>query len=247
MQRFEQKLYRGQLTWDSKTANVRYELLPGDFSRLHRRYYWTQGIDVETAPERNVHNWIDRKSPEYNTALAEAVFHYSARATEKERFEICISTPEMKEAGWKYVHKKQLILDGTFGVCTSRLLLWIAMGVDDNGHGLPVAMFLFSAPTGTKATHAGYDTKIIAKLLKTWRDSMTRDDGELFKPLVAITDTDFKERGALVQNWPQIKLLLCKFHLKQCWSNKRDTLLTKKNEDYFKNHSMTRLIEFEKR
>jgi hypothetical protein len=71
------------------------------------------------------------------------------------------------------------------------------MGVDDDGHGIPVAMFLFSAPTRTKATHAGYDTNILAKLLEKWKMSFGQKDGATFEPCVAMTDTDTKERGAL--------------------------------------------------
>jgi MULE transposase domain len=114
---------------------------------------------------------------------------------------------------WKYVHKQQLILDGTFGLCTARLLVWIAMGVDENNHGVPVALFLFSAPTGVNATHAGYDTNILTKLLSKWKESFDIEDGVMFGPYVTITDTDTKERSALIKTWPTIKLLLCKYHL----------------------------------
>ena len=89
-------------------------------------------------------------------------------------------------------------------------------------------MFLFSAPTGNRATHAGYDTSILAELLGCWRDWLEREgpgDSESvstnkFEPYVAMTDTDAKERSALTAIWPQIILLLCRFHLRQCWTNK---------------------------
>ena len=144
----------------------------------------------------------------------------------------------MKMAAMKYVHQKQLILDGTFGICTSRLLLWIAMGVDEGGHGIPVAFFLFSAPSGTQATHAGYDTTILTKLLTLWQDSFKPEN---FEPLVAITDTDTKERGALIRTWPRIKLLLCRFHLRQCWTNKREVLLGRQGMTYYKSHVLSRM------
>jgi hypothetical protein len=99
----------------------------------------------------------------------------------------------MVEASWKYVQQKQLVLDGTFGLCASRLLLWIAMGVDDNNHGIPVALFLFSAPSGMKATHVGYDTRILAKSLQAWRAFLGERDGVQFTPYVGMTDTDTKE------------------------------------------------------
>jgi hypothetical protein len=54
----------------------------------------------------------------------------------------------MDDAAWVYGHNSQVILDGTFGVCSTRLLLFIVMGVDEHGRGVPLAMLLFSAPTG---------------------------------------------------------------------------------------------------
>ncbi|TFY62444.1 hypothetical protein EVJ58_g3855 [Rhodofomes roseus] len=50
------------------------------------------------------------------------------------------------------------------------------------------------------------------------------DDSEEFEPFVGMTDTDTKERGALSTVWPEIVLLLCKFHVRQCWKNRRGTL-----------------------
>ncbi|KAF8581533.1 hypothetical protein K439DRAFT_1618973 [Ramaria rubella] len=78
----------------------------------------------------------------------------------------------MVDAAWKYAHKKQIILDGTFGVCDRRMLLFIALGVDETGKGVPLAFLLFSAPTGNKATQAGYDTTVLYELLKAWHDSL---------------------------------------------------------------------------
>ncbi|KAF8582895.1 hypothetical protein K439DRAFT_1617930 [Ramaria rubella] len=120
----------------------------------------------------------------------------------------------MKEVSWKYAHQKQVILDGTFGVC-----------VDENGKGVPLAMFLFSAPTGNKAMQAGYDIKIRYQLLNEWRDSLGFQNGEAFKLLVAITDMDTKERDTLTLIWPDIWLLLCKFHIQQCWTNRHKKVL----------------------
>jgi len=145
----------------------------------------------------------------------------------------------MRSAAIQLVHQQQLILDGTFGLSASRLLVWIAMGVNEQNHGVPVALFLFSAPSGAKATHAGYDTSILTKLLSKWANSFP--PGEL-EPAVAITDTDTKERGALINVWPKITLLLCRFHLRQCWTNKRNTLFGAKNETNFYKEKALRFI-----
>jgi len=38
---------------------------------------------------------------------------------------------EMDASTWKFGHKNQNILDGTFGICDSRILLFITMVLDD--------------------------------------------------------------------------------------------------------------------
>lgn len=223
----KRRAYRGQ-NEDPTQANHRYEILPGDFSGLYRRHYLqSYGIDVRHRPEYNIDDWLDPQSPKFKPDLAAAIFYYAARTESNDRLKVCISTTEMRDAAWKYCHRKQIIIDGTFGLCTSRLLLWIALGVDEAGAGVPVAMFLFSAPTGNKATHAGYNTDIITELLDRWNTWLGSRNNESFTPSVAITDTDPKERGALILVWINIILLLCRFHVRQCWTNRRKQLLPK--------------------
>ncbi|KAF4571298.1 hypothetical protein AB1N83_013800 [Pleurotus pulmonarius] len=144
-----------------------------------------------------------------------------------ERLKVCISTLEMDEAAWKYGHHAQIMLDGTFGVCSSRMLLFISLAVDEEGKGVPLAFFLFSAPTGNRATHAGYNTDILEELLRKWKARLDNQSSThaIFTPFVSITDTDTKERAALLRIWPNMCLLLCKFHLRQCWTNKRKNVL----------------------
>jgi len=59
----------------------------------------------------------------------------------------------MKEAAWKYSHGKQLLLDGTFGMCNCQLLLFTGLTIDDQWRGVPIVFFLFSAPTSNQETH----------------------------------------------------------------------------------------------
>ena len=198
-----------------------------------------QGIDYSRRPEYNVDTWLDPKSPHYKPELAEAVFYYQARTNSAERFEICIHTEEMKKAAWKYTHQQQLILDGTFGISDSRLLLFIGMGIDEQGKGVPLVFLLFSAPTGSQATHAGYDTEILKKLMQEWVVALgTGPQGEGFCPKIAITDTDTKERGALIMIWPSIFLLLCKFHVRNAWANRRKTLIKMGQTLVFSKHQV---------
>ncbi|KAI0631052.1 hypothetical protein C8Q77DRAFT_1178260, partial [Trametes polyzona] len=230
------RAYQDQRTTEGANANHRYNILSSNFRSLYRRHYREHyGININVAPELNVHNWLDEDSRYFKPTLRTAIFNYSARMTKQDRAIVCISTAEMRDAAWKYCHGKQLVMDGTFGLCDSRILLWIAMGVDEENSGIPVAMFLFSAPTGSKATHTGYNTAILAELFAQWRDwlslpenrsaSSDPDPQAVFAPAVAMTDTDAKERGALLRTWPSIILLLCRFHVRQCWTNRRGTVL----------------------
>ena len=186
----------------------------------------TEGVDLSKPAEVNIDQWLDPSSRQYNAKLAQAIFYYRARSTASERFRVCIQTEEMKAAAWKYTHGGQLILDGTFGLCDRRLLLFIGLGIDDSRKGVPIVFFLFSAPTGSQATHAGYDTDILTELLREWVIALGKGlNNDSFCPKVAITDTDAKECGALLKIWPSIFLLLCKFHVRNSWSNKRKTLI----------------------
>ena len=248
---FQKRAYREQLSFDPTAANHRYELLPSDFSSLYRKHNRQNGINIEFAPEYNLDNWLNSKHPDYKPALHKAVFYYCSRSTRDERLKVCISTKEMDMSAWKYGHKNQIILDGTFGVCSTRLLLFIIMGVDEKRRGVPLAMLLFSAPTGNRATHAGYNTDILAELIGEWKSHLGQQNNDPFCPFAAITDTDTKERLALVRLWPLIILLLCQFHVRQCWTNKRKNLFqSAKNEDpgkgFWREHILNRFHSLEK-
>lgn len=209
-----------------------------------------QGIDFLRPPEQNVDDWLNPASPSCKAELVQAIFYYKARTTTCNRFRACIQTNDMKAAAWKYAHNGQLILDGTFGICDRRLLLFIGMTIDNRRKGIPIVFFLFSAPTGSKATHAGYDTDILTELLREWILALGKNgDGASFQPRTAITDSDTKERGALVAVWPAIYLLLCKFHVRMAWANKRKTLIKMGNKavDYSKQQVITRIRELDTR
>ncbi|KIJ41626.1 hypothetical protein M422DRAFT_255244 [Sphaerobolus stellatus SS14] len=210
------KLHTSQYRWIMKSQDTR---------ALYRQYNRMIGVNTKKKPHININEWLDPASPHYNLTLAEAVFHYSPRAALNQRFEVCISTKEMKQMGWKHGHKSQIMLDGTFGICDSKLLLFILMAVDEKGKGVPLAFLLFSAPSGNKQTSSGYDTEILTKLLRQWRTDLESFKGKSFEVLVAITDTDLKELGALLAVFPHILLLICKFHIRQSWRNHRNKVL----------------------
>lgn len=235
--------YRDMTNLNSSYANVRYNFLPSDMSNLYRLFNKSYGVDVSIPPQYNLHNWLDPSSPMFRADLHDSIFYYVARTQRDERLKVCISTKDMDEAAWRFTHRRQLILDGTFGVCSSRLLLFIAMGVDDEGKGVPLALFLFSAPAGNQATHAGYNRAIISELLRKWRDHLSSGRSVIFTPLVAITDTDTKERGGLQDAWPYIWLLLCRFHVRTCWTNRRKKLFS--GDDFWKQYMLRRIQDLE--
>jgi hypothetical protein len=189
---------------------------------MHNRF---KGVDFAQLPEYNLDSWLNPASPKYIQELHQAIFYYQARTIKTERLQVCIQLKEMKVAAWKYTHDNQMILDGTFGISDTRLLLFIALGIDDSGKGIPLVFFLFSAPTGNQATHAGYDSSILTEVLRAWVSSMGVEKGNTFARKLVITDTDMKERAALHMVWPTALLLLCKFHVRTCWANKRKNVL----------------------
>ncbi|KAJ3759312.1 hypothetical protein EV360DRAFT_69588, partial [Lentinula raphanica] len=104
------KSYRGIENYEPTTANVRYLFLPSDHASLYRKATKSIGVDARQLPQYNVEDWLAPNSPNYKPEVAQAVFHYSARAEVDDRFEICISTPEMDQAARKYAHHSQFIL-----------------------------------------------------------------------------------------------------------------------------------------
>ncbi|OJT03174.1 hypothetical protein TRAPUB_6250, partial [Trametes pubescens] len=221
---FKSGSYTGQPR-DLRKSPYRWLLQRSDTRSLYRQFNRLRGVNMTTPAYINIHEWLDIKSPVYNKAFASAVFHYSAWAAENEHFEVCVATKDMKAAAWKYSHESQLLLDGTFGLCDSKVLLFILMGVDEKQRGVPLAFLMFSAPSGNQQTSSGYNTAILTKLLSQWKTSLGTRNGQAFAPHVAITDTDPKERGALLHVFPDIWLLICKFHLRQAWRNHRSRVI----------------------
>lgn len=112
-----------------------------DHTSLYRQFSRQNGVDTGKAPQYNVDDWLNPESPSYNPTLTNAIFYYQAQTEAGECFKVCISTKDMFTAAWRYAHHSQLVLDGTFGVCSSRLLLFIALAQDNDGKGLTIAFF----------------------------------------------------------------------------------------------------------
>src|SRR5882762_4322108 len=82
--------YPGQ-PYDLKDSVYHWLLQPTDMQSLYRQHNRTIGVDVTSPDYVNVDAWLDPESPKYKPELADAIFHYSARAAKDERFELCIA------------------------------------------------------------------------------------------------------------------------------------------------------------
>ncbi|KAJ7576841.1 hypothetical protein C8J56DRAFT_1114156 [Mycena floridula] len=231
---------------DSKHVKCRWLFQRSDTRSLYRQFSRLNGVKMEQKPHINIDDWLNPDSASYNKEFAEAVFHYHARASKGERFEVSVATKEMHEASWKYGHHKQILLDGTFGLCDKKLLLFIVMGIDDEGHGVPLSFMFFSAPSENRHTAAGYDTDVLEKLIEKWKVSVEKFGGDRkFCPWVAGTDTDLKERAALIHVFPDILLLICRAHLRRSWRNHRNKSLKGKAPGLKEMRSRIKAVEDE--
>ncbi|KAF6743082.1 hypothetical protein DFP72DRAFT_1080829 [Ephemerocybe angulata] len=151
------------------------------------------GISQRTSAEENLDKWFRRDKPQPpSPILTESCFHYQAHIKPvSDRFEIIISTPEMKESAWKYGHNQQVLMDLTFGFSSARALLVILLVLNSENTGIPICFIIFTARDTAKATHADYDTQILTDLLERFKKSMgTNNLGEAFNIAVANTDND---------------------------------------------------------
>lgn len=206
----------------------RFRLEPHDASSIYHTHATSLGITQRSCPEENLDKWFRQKTPSPpHPWFTEACLYYhpptfdTTVAALEGHFALIISTPSQREAAWRYGHQKQVLMDGTFGITSARVLLFILMAIDNHFHGVPIAYILFSAREETKATHADYNTNILTELLQWFKVGMGQNEaGEEFEIRVGITDNDIRERNALSTVWPNIHLLLCMFHVWQAWRNR---------------------------
>jgi len=210
--------------WSNSVGDksFRFRLTTHDTTSLYRTISRERGIPQRSAAEENLDHWFRADKPlPPSPLLSKSCLHYQAHEIpHTDRFEIILSTPEMQSAAWKHGHKKQVLMDLTFGFCSARALLAILMALDENGSGVPICFILFTARETKKATHADYNTALLDRLLRLFKNKMGFNSaGETFSILVGNTDNDPRERSALTSNWPNILLLLCMFHMWQAWQN----------------------------
>ncbi|KAJ7763028.1 hypothetical protein B0H16DRAFT_1661803 [Mycena metata] len=202
--------------------SYRYVLMDYESTSLYRTIARESGIPQRSTAQDNLHLWFNKEKPQPpDPRFSAACVAYSPYIPdETDRFSIILMTPEQKLLAWKYGHRRQVLMDLTFGVCNGRALLAIVMAIDDENKGLPLAFMMFTAKKETKAVHADDDKVLLEGLLKLWKTDMgTNAAGEEFESFVGSTDNDPRERHGLRKNWTAIILLLCLFHVWQAWRN----------------------------
>ncbi|CAG8784299.1 2044_t:CDS:2 [Cetraspora pellucida] len=169
----------------------------------------TWNVNIKHDAAKNLDQFLGQNADQ--SGLKEACLHYQPHTRETDRLEIIISTREQQDYAWQYGHKNLILVDGTFGISKHKLLLFTIMVIDKNNKGIPIAFILFTPPQYNRLTSSGNNynqTQVNSNVTPV-----------TFSSLVAITDTDVKERKALSKVWPRIILLLCYFHISQCWKN----------------------------
>lgn len=180
------------------------------------------GIPQRSAAEDNLDHWFRPMKPEPSSPLlSEALGFYQLHITDiTNQFALILMSAKQREMAWSFGHRKQMLMDGTFNVCGSRVLFFILMVINNENCGIPVCQTIFSARQEAKATHANYNGQLLKQYLSEWKASMGKnEDGEEFNMTVANTDNDVHECHALQINFPEVLLLLCRFHTWQAWRN----------------------------
>ena len=161
-------------------GNYRLLLKLSDISNIMRNFRKSNlNINTRVQVEQSVDNLLSNKSDKQDLSLCEACFHYVSKTEINERLEIGISTQEQRDLAQKFGHNQLLLLDGTFGVCNRKILLFIFLILDSQKQGIPVAFFLFSPPSNKQAS-GSYDHKILAKLFEKFVIALETRDGTIF-------------------------------------------------------------------
>ncbi|KAH6902654.1 hypothetical protein BKA70DRAFT_1228940 [Coprinopsis sp. MPI-PUGE-AT-0042] len=139
--------------------------------------YMESSVYQRSSAKDNLDKWFQAKDPSPpSPLLTQSNLHYQAHTQgQTDHFEFIICTPEMKKAAWEHGHKWQVLMDLTFGFCSTPALLLILMAVDkETGRGLPIGFILFTPKEKAKAVHADYNTEILTRLLRLYKERLAQ-------------------------------------------------------------------------
>ena len=178
------------------TGNSHYQFILSDHetSSLYWMIFSQMGIKQHSVVEENLDLWFCAQNPQPpSPGMSESCLYYQPCGNDiNDQFVVIISTPEQQAMAWQYGHKKLLLLDGTFGVNSARLLLFIGMVINTDRKGIPVIFIHFTAQKSTTAAHADYNGKLLQSLLLKWKQGMGKNpaDGTDFDIRVVLMDND---------------------------------------------------------
>ncbi|RKO85181.1 hypothetical protein BDK51DRAFT_30296, partial [Blyttiomyces helicus] len=129
-------------------GNVCHVINPHDFAAEQARYYHANlFLRPRLSPELNIQGWLGRELQRDNCTnndIRDAILHYSPMTDDPDsRFQLIMATWEMREAAWRtsstnaasgYGHGNSILMDGTFGIPSKKILLFVIMVLDDICH-----------------------------------------------------------------------------------------------------------------
>ena len=149
----------------------RIALNASDVATVRKSAHKAGGLNTRGNASANLHEMITDVSKGEYKDVREAVAFYKRAADahmeadslgDKDRLEMVIATPHMVERARQLAHESMIFMDGTFGISTARLLVFVVMALDeDTRMGIPVAFLIFSASSYARSTAASYDDAII--------------------------------------------------------------------------------------
>jgi hypothetical protein len=117
--------------------NHRQALSRSDGRTVYRAFHRAAGVQVGRAPHLSVDDWLHPLSSSYRPVLAQVIFGYAAKMAGEagSRLQMVLATAEMRQSARRYCHKGLMQMDGTFGVCDSKVLLFVLLGLDEDYKG----------------------------------------------------------------------------------------------------------------
>ena len=119
---------------------------------LYRTLRQEDGIMRNSTAIDNLYQWFGSENPKPPAPeLGDScLFYQNLGLGNDDRLILILSTPRQREMAWAYGHQKQMLLDGTFGVCSTCVLVFFLMAIDDRNVGIPVATIIFTPKKDAK-------------------------------------------------------------------------------------------------
>ena len=133
--------------------NYRYVLMEYESTSLYRTLRQEDGIMRNSTAIDNLYQWFGGENPKPPVPeLGDScLFYQNLGLGNDDRLILILSTPWQREMAWAYGHQKQMLLDSTFGVCSTCVLVFFLMAIDDRNVSIPVATILFTPKKDAKA------------------------------------------------------------------------------------------------